>query len=200
MAVGRIPSPINSAGGVDPIVAQLMQSGNTMNGRNQQGNTNNNLLMQMALAKNMKPLTLLGMILGNVLGQGATSWKDNYDARGYLNDSLLNLTSEEREKELEKLRRTNPSVARAAENYLQQPRFQKKLQQSSETQGGADLPISPMIQQQGMQAAGGTVQGLLGDGGQLAQAANQYNFPTAEELMRMEREKELRQQLGLGGF
>lgn len=199
MAIGRIPTPTNTTG-TDPYAEYLLKNGGTFNDNGKsQNNKMNMLLMQMAMSQKMRPLTMLGMILGNLLGGGFKSWKDNYDARGDLEDKITSKSPAELEEYIKEMEQKSPDFAKTLREQLATPRFQERLR---EAQGGTEPQVNQdAIRQQAMQAiTPPTQQGLLGDGGQMAQAANPYGFPSGEELMQTDRERKLREMLGLGGL
>ena len=170
------------------------------------------MLMQMAMAQKMKPLTLLGMLLGNLLGQGVNSWRKNYDARGDLNDQITSKSPDELDAWLKDMEGKDPEYAARLRTYASQPRFQQKMAQApagaqpdaqaalQSASGAEQQPVSDIVRQRAMQAAT-QGQDLFGDGGQMAQAAQQNNspFPTANSLMQPSNEEELRRLLMMIG-
>lgn len=97
-------------GNASAIAQQIMQNGNSYIpvGQNNNQNEWQKMLAMLATADKMDAGTMAGFGLGKLLRDGFDTWKENYDARGFINDKLLDSTPEEREAILQRLQQNNP--------------------------------------------------------------------------------------------
>lgn len=65
------------------------------------------ILAMLAMSSKMDAGTMAGFGLGKLLRDGFNSWKNNYDARGFINDELLSASPAERERKLNFLKENN---------------------------------------------------------------------------------------------
>jgi len=68
-------------------------------------------MAQAAMAQKMDWQTLLGLLAGKALRGGFDTWKENYDARGEVNDLIASKSPDEINAEIVKIEKNNPNRA-----------------------------------------------------------------------------------------
>ena len=100
------------------IIKQLMQQGMIDPAVNKKNNALQQSIAALAAAQKADPKTMAGFALGKLLRQGFDTWKDNYDARGDINNRLMGMPEEQRNAELAEMEKLNPKRAAYVRQHL----------------------------------------------------------------------------------